>query len=99
MPKVSVVIPCYHLVCYNLKGVVGKEYEVVIPCYHLVCYNYLDKDAVEIFVVIPCYHLVCYNREHKSPRNTGIRGDFISKKYLILVLDFVKNLLFSKNIH
>lgn len=28
-------------------------------------------------VVIPCYHLVWYNREHKSPRTTGIRGDFI----------------------
>lgn len=31
----------------------------------------------DALVVIPCYHLVWYNREHKSPRTTGIRGDFI----------------------
>ena len=40
MPKVNVVIPCYHLVWYNppLCEFVNKA--VVIPCYHLVWYNY-----------------------------------------------------------
>ena len=50
---------------------------VVIPCYHLVWYNPAIDDYADGSVVIPCYHLVWYNREHKSPRTTGIRGDFI----------------------
>ena len=50
---------------------------VVIPCYHLVWYNEEEPHYMDFNVVIPCYHLVWYNREHKSPRTTGIRGDFI----------------------
>ncbi|EEV02681.1 hypothetical protein ROSINTL182_05403 [Roseburia intestinalis L1-82] len=38
-----VVIPCYHLVWYNII----KRYEgcrlVVIPCYHLVWYNFKKR--------------------------------------------------------
>ena len=72
-----VVIPCYHLVWYNKQDLYKILSRVVIPCYHLVWYN---KDRTKYHkdnVVIPCYHLVWYNREHKSPRTTGIRGDFI----------------------
>ena len=72
-----VVIPCYHLVWYNSQDVIGDACEVVIPCYHLVWYNMNDFPFCLPNVVIPCYHLVWYNREHKSPRTTGIRGDFI----------------------
>ena len=72
-----VVIPCYHLVWYNLPYFVQLLSMVVIPCYHLVWYNSVQDNSLIEQVVIPCYHLVWYNREHKSPRTTGIRGDFI----------------------
>ena len=72
-----VVIPCYHLVWYNNYMDFYEYVVVVIPCYHLVWYNFLLLNLAYHLVVIPCYHLVWYNREHKSPRTTGIRGDFI----------------------
>ena len=72
-----VVIPCYHLVWYNKITVTQAGITVVIPCYHLVWYNSKLCLLCPSEVVIPCYHLVWYNREHKSPRTTGIRGDFI----------------------
>ena len=72
-----VVIPCYHLVWYNLELTDSTPRIVVIPCYHLVWYNVSARRIYTRDVVIPCYHLVWYNREHKSPRTTGIRGDFI----------------------
>ena len=43
----SVVIPCYHLVWYNVVSCSCPLQVVVIPCYHLVWYN-TDEETGEI---------------------------------------------------
>ena len=36
---IAVVVPCYHLVWYNVPVSGNQHRAVVVPCYHLVWYN------------------------------------------------------------
>ena len=96
MPHLSVVIPCYHLVWYNIPFISQSFTIVVIPCYHLVWYN-LFKVSLEIpAVVIPCYHLVWYNQGAQIPTNYRDSWGFHLKKIFNLEVKFYRKSSFFK---